>query len=598
VKKDKSEDDSYHLPMRLINLLEDPKNWKNRCLVKTAGIYDKGKELYSKVHQNPILYKNMYEYLLFRYASPDRLNRISAQLHGWEMDFHSNNHNEVTKCWRLHLGSSDILKSFLISFKASSSSEDGASTSGSNRVYNQYLRLKNFLRKKKDENKDNKCLQCFSGFYTLYNMFYYALRPFLGASALYFDICKDIVFAILIHESLTALVGNESFSNHPFEAGLFYVLIIAIILVQVLFMVLSAMSTPKVFNLCKHVSEKYPKRRFLVILVSVVFAPLMPAIILANYIFYREQEYSLKRDLQCHGALEYDLGEDTEKEAIEIAKELKRDPENDSEKVSLFRKIQKSRYRAAINRRYYSYYRVIQAAIESFAVLNILILIVVVCGSPGRKINLMRGFQAKLANFLNVNEVTDGAHNKTSIFEQLDLIHDVTFYFAITYSFIMVVTALARYVFHSKNSNMTITGQICFCVYIAAQMVARLTISLAFFSTAELPKEEDSLYPVISLYPASIICIVIFVIHFLVIGCFKYLNVPEFMEGSDYDRFIHVLANTLVVIPYMSWDHKIKSDLPDQKERIKMTEKTRQSSTISLQEPASPTKKSGRCKRP
>ena len=41
----------------------------------------------------------------------------------------------------------------------------------------------------------------------------------------------------------------------------------------------------------------------------------------------------------------------------------------------------------------------------------------------------------------------------------------------------------------------------------------------------------------------------------------------------------------------MSWDHKIESDLPDQKERIKMTEKTRQSSTHSLQEPASPTKK-------
>ena len=104
-----------------------------------------------------------------------------------------------------------------------------------NRIYNQYLRLKNFLRKKKDENKDNKCLQCFSGFYTLYNMFYYALRPFLGASALYFDICKDIVFAILIHESLTALVGNESLSTHPFEAGLIYVLIFSIIVVQVSF---------------------------------------------------------------------------------------------------------------------------------------------------------------------------------------------------------------------------------------------------------------------------------------------------------------------------------------------------------------------------
>ena len=108
-----------------------------------------------------------------------------------------------------------------------------------NRVYNQYLGLKNFLRTWREEKKDNPAcngvLKCFSGCYTLYNMFYYALRPFLGASALYFDICKDIVFAILIHESLTALVGDESFSNHPFEAGLFYVLIISIILVQVSF---------------------------------------------------------------------------------------------------------------------------------------------------------------------------------------------------------------------------------------------------------------------------------------------------------------------------------------------------------------------------
>ena len=39
---------------------------------------------------------------------------------------------------------------------------------------------------------------------------------------------------------------------------------------QVLFMILSAMSTPKVFNLCEHVSEKYPKRRFLVIIFLVL----------------------------------------------------------------------------------------------------------------------------------------------------------------------------------------------------------------------------------------------------------------------------------------------------------------------------------------
>ena len=86
-------------------------------------------------------------------------------------------------------------------------------------------------------------------------------------------------------------------------------------------MVLSAMSSPKVFNLCEHRAEKNPKRRFLVGLVSALLGPLMPAIILANYIFYREQEYSLKRDLQCHGVIEYDLGIDEEEEAKDMAKE-------------------------------------------------------------------------------------------------------------------------------------------------------------------------------------------------------------------------------------------------------------------------------------
>ena len=57
----------------------------------------------------------------------------------------------------------------------------------------------------------------------------------------------------------------------------------------------------------------------------------------------------------------------TEEEKIEIAEEAKRDPDRDHIKISLFRRIQKMRYRAALNRRYYSYYRVIQAAIEAFA---------------------------------------------------------------------------------------------------------------------------------------------------------------------------------------------------------------------------------------
>ena len=132
-------------------------------------------------------------------------------------------------------------------------------------------------------------------------------------------------------------------------------------------MVLSVMSSAKVFHLCEHRTKTCPKRQIAVWVICALLGPLMPAIILANYIFYREQEYSLKRDLQCHGVIEHDLGIDEEQEAKDMAKEELVDKDNNATKVSLFRKIQKLRYRAALNRRYYSYYRVIQAAIESFA---------------------------------------------------------------------------------------------------------------------------------------------------------------------------------------------------------------------------------------
>ena len=57
---------TYQMPMRLINLLEKPANWKKRSLYKNKDIDTKAKELYSEVHQNPVLYKNLYEYLIFR----------------------------------------------------------------------------------------------------------------------------------------------------------------------------------------------------------------------------------------------------------------------------------------------------------------------------------------------------------------------------------------------------------------------------------------------------------------------------------------------------------------------------------------------------
>ena len=70
----------------------------------------------------------------------------------------------------------------------------------------------------------------------------------------------------------------------------------------------------------------------------------------------------------------------------------------------------------------------------------------------------MRGVQGKIAEFLNMDDHGDNA-TQTSIFEQLDLIRDVSFVVSIMYSLIMVITALERYVFQSKSGNMTLPGK-------------------------------------------------------------------------------------------------------------------------------------------
>lgn len=169
----KIEKDDYKLPMTLINILEKGDCWRKNSLY---GIHDeKGKKLYAGVHQSVEMYRNLYHYLVYRYASPARFHRVISKLLDWEMDFHNNDRSEVTKCWRLHLGSSRILKDVL---EASEYDSYNA-----NSFYNAYwLPFKNAVRKCRQETTavPKPIRSCLNGFNRLYNMTYYALRPFSG----------------------------------------------------------------------------------------------------------------------------------------------------------------------------------------------------------------------------------------------------------------------------------------------------------------------------------------------------------------------------------------------------------------------------------
>ena len=60
--------------------------------------------------------------------------------------------------------------------------------------------------------------------------------------------------------------------------------------------------------------------------------------------------------------------------------------------------------------------------------------------------------------------------------------------------------------------------------------------------------------PVLSVLPASIIGMMLFLVHFFAIYWYKITRIPQFADTNPVDQFVHVLANTIVVVPFMTWD--------------------------------------------
>jgi hypothetical protein len=60
--------------------------------------------------------------------------------------------------------------------------------------------------------------------------------------------------------------------------------------------------------------------------------------------------------------------------------------------------------------------------------------------------------------------------------------------------------------------------------------------------------------PVITIFPVSIIALFLFVLHFVLIYVYKYVRIEEFAQTNPVEQFVHVLCNTFVVVPFMTWD--------------------------------------------
>ena len=626
------------LPMELIDLLENPDNWsrKSSCNKKkmTTNNEDLAHHLYAKIHQVPRLYRNLYYYFVVRCDSLKMLNRYTSKLHAWELQFHNEEPLEVLKCWRLHLGSCEILKAVI------QSREEPGFT---DKLYARILPLRNAIRnwrftrqgevvgggmitKDDTRQKENDLLK---KIYTFLKIAWHSIKPFLGASTLYFEVFKDTSLAILIYSALNTMTKGDLLDKEvQFETTVLVALVSAIVTVQFCWMFISSYYAVDIFSMCKHWDIRL---KYVFKILSGLFGPIMPAFVLANHVYYNEQSYSLQRDLQTLGKQKYDLCEamshvaddqtlDDNIDPVEHTKDESGNVNNHNneetqspkyqndlttnsaltenknknneiahschlpseingknsdykiwlkrEKIRLFKKIVKVNFQAKYFRRIYSFYRVSAAVIESYCVITALVLILIV---PGRQSpNLIDVLEIRLSDFMGIprSHVGEGETTiKESLFlETFDMVRNVVFWGSISYSATMLLTALARYVYQCKSENISKIGQCCLGLYFLCHLVAKLTLTISIFATSEDRSDDENKKPTISKLPASIIISSLCILHLGVIYLYNHNFIREFRNSKNdlVERVIHVLANTLVVIPFMTWDVEGPSSIEKQ----------------------------------
>ena len=144
--------------------------------------------------------------------------------------------------------------------------------------------------------------------------------------------------------------------------------------------------------------------------------------------------------------------------------------------VETFLEIQRNIHDCMKHARFYSYYRVVHGVLSSTSFILTVFLIKIV--SPIVDLKLYEGIVTKFRALFEISPTT-----KPEIMKWLFL--SVTT-FLVFYSLAMIVTALSRYVYHSKGQNMTIKGQISLGIYFFFHVVTWCTVWLALFSTAGL----------------------------------------------------------------------------------------------------------------
>ena len=527
--------------------------------------------LYRKIHQIPNQYYFLYNYLFLRYEGKDEFGRYISDLRFWELQIHNEFSNdteqnyEISKCWRLHLGSTELLRHVVMV-----SDSEGAQTW----ISKKWRALRDFARKQKKcilDSCSKPCGEVGLKLYEQFLKFFYSIYPFIYSTLLCFEVVKNISFACFLFFSLRDMQNASTdilvTSDINFGIILFCFLVSGMILSQMMFVFLSYQHH---YNILENtpllkISSEVGKRAYRIISSMIPFSCIMPAFVLGNLIRYQQKEHTKQREFQFQ-----DEGRPLSKndEDAEVTNSLpnnvKREESNDllqnqevapdvkslsmeNNNQSLYDEIEKFQKKKKISGQIYSQYRVSVAVLESYVVIIVLLMIMMSMNQGSG--SLSDSIEGKVLPFLNIFRQEDQA--ELSFIGLLHLSKQLVFASFVLYSFIMILTALVQYVDVHKDEQLSIKGQTCLLAYFACHVITRITATVAIFAKpVELERPEDS--PVVPHIAAGIIGIILFIGQIVLIYWYKYRRISSFRKASLSEQIIHVLTNTLVVIPFRS----------------------------------------------
>ena len=570
--EDSQEDSSLYpdsdIPGELIKLLDDKENWDISDKVASnasdiqlkslkTGVYTEAMKKYLLVKRDTIQYHHLYMYLAARYPTVPELGLVTKQLLKWEMSLHDMSKREVLRFWRLHLGTSHQTGVIISSVADQNKCIEKLEAT----CYPVRTSLRNCWRKLhhlKPLEDDT--------IYQIVSLIYSAFVPFIEGCFFLAERIKNFLFTHIFLTALSDLSRGEPM-KHPFDFFLIVAMSISIAVTQILHILYSIYYSEEIFEYGKKATTL---KKCLMKVFAGFLSPVVPIFILANHIYHDAVLHRTRRLLQT--LKDPDLSED--KSTQDSNKEINLEEENLSSKnesytegINLYKTCCKEESKSLLFRKLYSYFRVTSAVLESCTTMVTLFLLLLVTGRSNREINLVEGVEQKLYSFFNIK-------NSSGFLSELNVMRDVVILGSVLYSLAIVLTALVKYWYQSKNLAISVKGQFTLGLYMFCLTLNKLTTIVSLFSNSQpLQSKKGDNPPSLTLTMAIIIFSILTIIRLGLVYVYKCFfsagqngwdqcrggekeeqqeRVPRGWETGDHvDKWVNVLINSVVVTPFM-----------------------------------------------